>query len=258
MCDTTNTSMRQVKMYGQNLAGIFGFSHFTGGFPGGQADYVRVPLADNNLLKIPDDVPDEKALFLSDVSVAIWGMGLIGLLTARWCQLLGARPVIAVDRVPERLAFARLRLGCEVVDFAQQADVAGWILEREPRGVDCAVDAAGFAYAKTWAHAALRATGAESDCPEVLQEAVRAVRKFGTVAVVADYVGTANGFPIGAVMEKGVTLRGTGQAPVQRYWRELLEKVRTGEFDPSFIVSHRFDLDEMALLYAAFDRKEHG
>lgn len=275
MCDRTNPSKLQEKMYGQAFAGIYGYSHFAGGYAGGQAEYVRCPFADNNLLKIPDSIPDEKALYLSDImptsyhstvcaevgkgkSVAIWGLGPIGLLAAKWCQLQGARRVITIDCVPERLEFAREKLGCDVIDFSQEKDVVGAILKLEPHGVDCGIDAAAFRYTKSMLHTVQRAVGLETDSSEVVNEALQAVRKFGTISLVADYAATTNQFLIGALMEKGITLRGTGQAPVQRYWHDLLRMLENDEFDPTIILSHRFKMEEFSELYAAFDKKEYG
>ncbi|KAI9355423.1 chaperonin 10-like protein [Zopfochytrium polystomum] len=275
MCDMTNTSKVQENLYGQAFAGIFGYSHFTGGFAGGQAEYVRCPIADFNLLKVPDSLSDEKALYLSDIvptsyhtvrcaeigkgsSVAIWGLGPIGLLAAQWCRIKGARRIIGIDCVPERLTFAKQKFGCETIDFSKDSNVVDAILAKEVSGVDCAIDAAGFSYTKTFNHSMQRAIGLETDSPEALNEAIKAVRKFGTIAIVADYFATANGFLIGAVMEKGITLRGTGQSPVQQYWPELLAKVESGEFDPTIILTHRFALEELPQLYEAFDRKEYG
>ncbi|KAI9817702.1 MAG: hypothetical protein M1832_004596 [Thelocarpon impressellum] len=275
MCDQTNSSKLQEKMYGKPFAGLFGYSHFAGGFAGGQAEYVRCPFADVNLLKVPDAIPDEKALFLSDIiptayhstvcaevgegkSVAIWGLGPVGLYAAKWAKLAGARRVICIDSVPERLAMAKDRLGCEIIDFTVKTDVVAAIYELEPEGVDCAIDAAAFRYTKGVLHTVQRAVGFETDSAEVVNEALRATRKFGHISLVADYAATTNGFLIGALMEKGITLRGTGQTPVQRYWPQLLAKVESGEFDPTIILSHRFPLEEFAELYAAFDRKELG
>lgn len=275
MCDRTNSSMLQEKLYGKPFAGLFGYTHFAGGFAGGQAEYVRCPFGDTNLLKIPDSIPDEKALFLSDIiptsyhavkcadvkegkSVAIWGMGPIGLYAAKWCKLEGARRVICIDRVPERLAMASEILGCDVINFDVQTDVVKAIYELEPEGVNCAIDAAAFRYTKGIIHTVQRAMGMETDSSEVVNETIQAVRKFGTISLVADYAGWTNQFLIGALMEKGITLRGTGQAPVQMYWKELLKKVESGEFDPTIILSHRFSIDEFPELYKSFDEKEMG
>jgi threonine dehydrogenase-like Zn-dependent dehydrogenase len=226
-------------------------------------------------LKIPDNVPDEKALYLSDIvptsyhatvcaevekgkSVAIWGAGPIGLLASKWSKLAGARRVIVIDNVKERLALARDTIGCDIINFDEETDVVAAIYKLEPEGVDCGIDAAAFRYTKGLLHTVQRAVGLETDSSEIVNEALRAVRKFGTIALVADYAALTNQFLIGALMEKGITLRGTGQAPVQRYWKELLGKIESGEFDPTIILSHRFKIDEFRELYEAFDKKEMG
>lgn len=274
MCDMTNSSSIQEKLFGQTFSGLFGYSHFAGGFAGGQAEYVRCPIADHNLLKIPEGIADEKVLFLSDIiptsyhsvvcadvekdkSVAIWGLGPIGLYAARWAQLRGARRVIGIDNVPERLEHAK-KLGVEVIDFSKQTDVVKAIYELEPHGVDCGIDAAAFRYTKGVLHTVQRAVGLETDSSEIVNEALRAVRKFGSISLVADYAAYTNQFLIGGLMEKGITLRGTGQTPVQKYWPELLPKIQSGEFDPTIILSHRFSIDEFSELYNHFDKKEFG
>lgn len=275
MCDRTNTSRVQEMMYGQATGAIFGYSHFVGGYAGGQAEYVRCPFADNNLLKVPDHIPDEKVLYLSDIvptsyhsvvradvsegkSVAIWGLGPIGLLAAQWCKLAKAKRVVGIDSVPERLAFVRDKLGCDVIDVSTTKDVVKALYELEPDGIDCAIDAAAFRYSKGVIHKVQRALSLETDTPEVINEALRAVRKFGTISLIADYAGFANGVNVGALMEKGITLRGCGQTPVQRYWHDLLKKVESGEMDPSMILTHRFKVDEFRELYDHFDKKDYG
>ncbi|CAG8958500.1 hypothetical protein HYFRA_00009814 [Hymenoscyphus fraxineus] len=275
MCDKTNSSSVQEKLYGKPFAGLFGYSHFAGGFAGGQAEYVRCPFGDVNLLKIPDSVPDEKALYLSDIvptsyhavqcadvekgkSVAIWGAGPIGLLAAKWCMLAGARRVIVIDKVKERLALAQDTIGTDIINFEEEKDVVAAIYKLEPEGVDCGIDAAAFRYTKGILHTVQRAVGLETDSSEIVNEALRAVRKFGSICLVADYAALTNQFLIGALMEKGITLRGAGQAPVQKYWKDLLKKIESGEFDPTIILSHRFHIDEFRELYEAFDKKEDG
>ncbi|KAI9669545.1 MAG: hypothetical protein M1817_004664 [Caeruleum heppii] len=274
MCERTNSSSIQEKLYGKPFAGLFGYSHFAGGYAGGQAEYVRCPFGDVNLLKIPDNIPDEKALYLSDIiptsyhstvcadvkegkSVAIWGLGPIGLYATKWSKLAGARRVIGIDNVKERLEIAK-SFGADVIDFSEQTDVVKAIYELEPEGVDCAIDAAAFRYTKGILHTVQRAVGLETDSSEILNEALRATRKFGTISLVADYAAMTNQFLIGALMEKGITMRGTGQTPVQKYWKDLLAKIESGEFDPTCILSHRFRIDEFSALYDAFDKKEHG
>lgn len=275
MCDKTNSSSVQEKLYGKPFAGLFGYSHFAGGFAGGQAEYVRCPFGDVNLLKIPDSVPDEKALYLSDIvptsyhavqcaevtegkSVAIWGAGPIGLLASKWSKLAGARRVIVIDHIKERLEVAKNKIGCDVINFDEDKDVVDAIYKLEPDGVDCCIDAAAFRYTKGLLHGIQHAIGLETDSSEIPNEALRAVRKFGTISLVADYAALTNQFLIGALMEKGITMRGTGQAPVQKYWKELLGKIESGEFDPTIILSHRFKIDEFSELYDAFDKKEMG
>jgi threonine dehydrogenase-like Zn-dependent dehydrogenase len=274
MCDRTNSSALQEKLYGKPFAGLFGYSHFAGGFAGGQAEFVRVPFGSVNLLKIPDHVPNEKALYLSDIvptsyhatvcadvekdkSVAVWGLGPVGMLACKWSKLAGARRVIAIDQVPERLTLAQ-DMGCDTIDFSKQKDVVGEIYKLEPQGVDCCIDAAAFRYTKTLRQSAERLIGLETDSSEIPNETLRAVRKFGTVAVVADYAAMTNHFLIGALMEKGITYRGCGQAPVQKYWHQLLEKIESGEFDPTVVLTHRFAIEEFSELYEAFDKKKYG
>lgn len=150
-------------------------------------------------------------------SVAIWGLGPVGLLACKWSKLAGARRVIAIDKVLERLALAKDVIGCDVIEFSVQADVVKAIYELEPEGVNRAIAAAAFRYTKGLLQSAERALDLETDSNEVVNEALRAVRKFGTIALVADYAATTNHFLIGALMEKGVTLWGYGHAPVQRY-----------------------------------------
>lgn len=275
MCANTNYTSIQDKLYGKGFGGLFGYSRFSGGYAGGQAEYVRCPFGEINLLKIPDSVSDEKALYLSDIiptsyhstvcaevkegkSVAIWGMGPVGLYAAKWSKLAGAKRVIAIDKVPERLAMARDNIGCEVIDFSKTEDIVQALYDKEPEGIDCCIDAAAFRYTKGFRDTMERAVGLETDSSEIVNEMLRAVRKFGHIALVADYAGPTNSFLIGALMEKGITLRGTGQAPVQMYWRELLKKIEDGSFDPTIILSHRFALEEFKELYGAFDRKEMG
>lgn len=219
MCDKTNSSSVQEKLYGKAFAGLFGYSHFAGGFAGGQAEYVRCPFGDANLLKIPDSVPDEKALYLSDVvptsyhatlcaevdkgkSVAIWGAGPIGLYCSKWSKLAGARRVIVIDHIKERLAVAK-SFGCDIINFDETPKVEDEIYKLEPDGVDCGIDAAAFRYTKGILHTVQRAVGLETDSSEIVNEALRAVRKFGTIALVADYAAFTNQFLIGALMVRG-------------------------------------------------------
>jgi threonine dehydrogenase-like Zn-dependent dehydrogenase len=272
-CESTNKSKDLKDMYGHRLSGIFGYSHLTGGYPGGQAEYVRVPFADVNALKVPDEIPDDKALYLSDVLctsywatemgevkegdiVAIWGLGPIGLLAAMWSIKRGAKSVIGIDNVPFRLEVAERELGIHTVNFDKEKPTT-WISNMFPRGVDVSIDAAGFRYSKSFMHSVARALGAEHDTPEILTEIFWSTRNFGRVSIVADYFGTANSFPIGMMMEKGLTVRG-GQCPVQRFWKDILKQLERHEIDPSFIVTHRLKLSDGPHAYDTFFKKEEG
>lgn len=272
-CDETNSSKLQEKMYGDRTAALFGYSHMTGGVPGGQAEYARVPFADINCLVVPDDVPDEKALFLSDViptsyhgtelagvkegdTVAIWGLGPIGLLAARWCQIRGAKKVVGIDKVPDRLQKAREVLQLDTIDFSSE-DTYQALRERFPNGVDCAIECAGFDYTNSLLHKAEIAVGMETDTSEILTQMIYSVRKFGRIAVIGVYSGFANHFPVGAMMEKDLKIA-CGQAPVVKYWKMCLEKLQSGELDSDFIVTNKGRLSDAPNLYKQFCDKEDG
>ncbi|KAK0708632.1 chaperonin 10-like protein [Lasiosphaeris hirsuta] len=286
-CEKTNSNTTTKAMYGGRTAGIFGYSHLTGGFAGGQAEYVRVPLADVNLLAIPNDVPDEKALFLSDVlptaynavkdtavyagdEVAVFGAGPIGQMAAAYALGEGAARVVLVDTEP-RLSFVagrwppahrdKLRL----VDFNQlgfgvtaKETVVCRLKElcREGRGPDVAIECAAGEYAKGWMHWLEMQLGAETDTSEILNEMVESVRNYGRAGVTGVYVGYTNHFNIGSLMQRGIRLIGNGQAPVHKYWEELLQKIRTGELDPTQMLSHRVRMEDLDKVYYKFDAKD--
>lgn len=275
-CDRTNPSSLQNAMYGHRDAGFFGYSHFTGGFPGGQAEYVRVPKGNVNLLPIPDGVSDEKALYLSDVLatsyhtvmdtgvnegdiVGVWGLGPIGMCVAKWALLKGAKRVIGVDRVPERLAFAREKLGIETLDFSQHSDVVKRLQEVVPGGLNVAIDCGTFHQPKTTLHKIEKALMLETDVSEIVNEMIMAVKKGGRCGIIAAYAGYTNHFNIGALMEKGVRLIGNGQAPVHKWWKEILyDYIIPGKFDPTFMITHRVPVEDFPKLYEAFDKREGG
>jgi len=262
-------------MYGTRDAGFFGYSHFTGGFPGGQAERVRVPFGNVNLLPIPDNVTDEQALYLSDVLptsyhcvvdtgvkkgdvVGIWGLGPIGQCAARWAKIKGASRVIGIDKIPERLAFAKDKSGITVIDFSKESDVTKKIHEMVPGGLDVALDCGSFHEPKTMLHKIQKTLMLETDVPETVNEMIVSVRKMGRCGIIAAYAGFTNGFNIGALMEKGVRLIGNGQAPVHKYWEEILGFIERGEFDPTFMITHRVPIEDMAKLYYAFDKRKAG
>jgi len=272
-CSGTNPSKLQEKMYGHRTSGMFGYTHLTGGYPGSQAGWVRVPFADNNCLPVPAELPDEKALSLSDIiptsyfgtdlagvkegsTVAVWGLGPVGQLICRWAQIRGAKTVIGIDCVPERLKLAKERLGIHVIDFKNQK-VYDRLMELTDDGPECCIEAAGPDYPIHITQKVQLAVGMETDTSDIVAEMIMCCKKFGTVSIIGAYSGYTNGFPIGAMMEKALTMNG-GQCPVQRYWPTCLKHLLSGEMDPTFVVSHRASLSEGPELYKRFFNKEAG
>jgi len=277
-CDRTNDSRLFEEMYGGRPASaIFGYSRLMGNVPGSQAEYVRVPFGDVNCFAIPDDVPDEKALFVSDVlstslhatelgevgegdTVVIWGLGPIGLYAAAWSKLKGAKRVLAIDKVPERLELARSRFGIEVLDRSNLSSdqvlttLRGIVPES---GVDVVIDATGFRFAESLVHKIERAVGMETDSPDILTECFSTVRKYGRVSMIADYIGYANHFPIGHVMMKHLTLR-SGQCPVQKYFKTVMQAIQKREIDPTLMITHRLTLEEVPKAYEQLFFKKEG
>ena len=270
-CDGTNESAVLDKLWGHTPAGIFGYSHLTGAYPGGQAEYIAVPFADVNLLKVPETLSDEKVLFLSDIvctgfhateegrveakqTVAVWGCGPVGLMAQEWARYKGAAAVIGIDHIPDRLALAKRR-GSQVINFDEEDVLEILKGVNEGRGPDVCIECVGFRYSKSLHHKVQRAVKLETDSIDALSEAIRACRKHGWISIIGDFAGYANQFPIGAFMEKGLQA-GSGQVHIQRYWKALLEKIERGEFDPSFVISHQWPLDRAAEAYEVFDKKE--
>lgn len=191
--------------------------------------------------------------------VGVWGLGPIGQCAVRWALLKGAKRVIAIDQIPARLEMAGKLENVDVIDFSKVKDVPGKILEMIPGGLDCALDCGTFHEPKSLLHKAQKALMLETDVPETPNECIRSVRKMGRVGLIAAYASFCNQFNIGAVMEKGVRFIGNGQAPVHLYWEEILnDYIRTGKFDPTFMISHRVKIDEFEELYAAFDKRQAG
>jgi threonine dehydrogenase-like Zn-dependent dehydrogenase len=244
---------------GQSPAGLFGFSHMLGGYSGGQAEYLRVPMADIGPIKIPESVKDEQALFLSDIfptgymaaenaqiknddTVAIWGCGPVGQFAIRSALMMGAGRVIAIDEVPERLAMAEAG-GAETVDFSK-FDVYDELMKRtNNRGPDSCIDAVGCEASGHGAADAIvdkvkAATFLATDRIHVLRQAIMSCRKGGTVSIPGVYVGMADKVPLSALMNKGLTTK-TGQTHVQAYTKPLLQKIVEGKIDPSFVVKPR-------------------
>ncbi|MET8232091.1 zinc-dependent alcohol dehydrogenase [Micromonospora sp. NPDC005298] len=278
VCENSNPNAGIAeKIMGHSPAGIFGYSHLLGGYAGGQAEYARVPFADVGPLKVPDDVPDEQAVMLADVFptgymgaemcdikpgqvIAVWGAGPVGLLAAASARLLGAERVIVIDRYPYRLRLAEEHAGAETINY-EQDDVLDTLNEMTAgRGPDACVDAVGLeghhGNAAMYAYdRAKQATRTETERPFALRQAVLACRSGGVVSVVGAYGGFVDKFPMGAFMNRSLIMR-TGQCHVQRYTRPLLERIRRGDIDPSFIVSHRMPLRDAPKGYKIFQKKQ--
>jgi threonine dehydrogenase-like Zn-dependent dehydrogenase len=277
-CDNTNPNADMLeKVVGQSSSGLFGYSHLFGGYPGGQAEYVRVPFADTGPLPIPADLPDERVLFLTDIfptgyqaaencniqhgdTIAVWGCGPVGQFALRSALLLGAERVIAIDDVPERLAMAR-RGGAEAIDFTE-TDVHQHLMETTGgRGPDACIDAVGLeSHGQTLDAVYDRvktATRLATDRANALRQAIKACRKGGTVSIPAVYAGSIDMFPLGIAFSKALTFK-MGQTHVHRHLRPLLERIQKGEIDPSFVITHRFRLTDAPQAYATFHDKRDG
>ncbi len=280
LCDNSNPNAGEAERhYGASGAGIFGFSHVFGGFPGGQAELVRVPFADFGTVKIPEGLSDETVLPLTGILPAAWmaaengairpgdvvavfGCGPVGLLAVQCAHLMGAEKVIALDFVPERLRLAAQWGKAETVNTEDLDMIVDELLKHTGgRGPDVCIDAVGMeAHGHTTTALFDRAKQAlhlEGDSPVVLRFAVRACRKGGTISVAGTYSGLVDQFPIGAAYAKGLTLR-MGQTHVHRYMRPLLERIAEGKLDPSPIFTHTLPLSEAAEGYRMMHRKEKG
>ncbi len=257
-------------------SGVYGYSHTTGGYDGGQAEYVRVPFADVGPMRIPDDLSDEDVLLLSDVlptgyqaaemggvregdSVAVLGCGPVGLVAARSAWLLGASRVVSVDRVEARLDFARRWAGAETIDLRATHDpVTELKALNGGRGPDVVVDAVGLeASGSPWQTLLGRKLRLQAGSAVALEWAIHAVRKGGTVSIVGVYGPPANVVPIGVAMNKGLTFR-MGQANVKRYMPHLLDHLRKGRLDGASLITHRVPLEHAPHAYHLFDAKEDG
>ncbi len=277
LCENSNPNAHLAeKLWGHSPAGIFGYSHITGGYAGGQAEYVRVPFADVGPLKVPDALDDEQVLFLSDIlptgymaaeqcdiepgdTIAVWGCGPVGLFAIQSAKLLGAGRVFAIDRFPERLAKAQAA-GAEIAFNYEEVDVLETLKDLTGgRGPDACIDAVGMeAHVHGVMHVYDRVKQAmrlESDRPAALRQAILACRSGGTVSVPGVYGGFIDKVPFGSIVNKAITIK-SGQTHVHRYMRPLLERIESGEIDPSFIITHRIDLDDAPLAYEAFRNKE--
>lgn len=276
LCDNSNPNAWMAeKLYGHSPAGLFGYSHLLGGYAGGQAEYARVPFADVGLFKIPDGLTDEQVLFLTDIfptgymaaencdiepgdTVAVWGCGPVGMFAIKSAYMLGAERVIAFDRVPERLQMAKEICKAEVLNY-EEIDAGEALKEMTGgRGPDACIDAVGMEAHGTGLDAlydqAKQAVRLETDRPTALRQVIVACRKGGHVSIPGVYGGFIDKVPIGAAMNKGLTLK-TGQTHVHKYLRPLLERIQNGEIDPSFVITHRLKLEDAPHAYEIFKHK---
>jgi threonine dehydrogenase-like Zn-dependent dehydrogenase len=272
LCDNSNPNAWMAeKLWGYSPAGIFGYSHMLGGYAGGQAQYLRVPFADVGPAVLPDTISSEAAVMLADIfptgymaaenadikpgdTVAVFGCGPVGQFTIRSAFMLGAARVIAIDRIPERLRMAR-EGGADVVNYETVEVIEALREMTGGRGPDSCIDAVGmeahdgcFEAVDRWSQAVR---------PYALRSAIMAVRKGGTVSIPGVYGGLGDSIPMGALMNKALTIR-SGQTHVQKYLRPLLRRIEAGEIDPSFVITHRMNLEEAPKAYDIFKHKEDG
>lgn len=283
LCDNSNpNAFMAEKMWGQSPAGFFGYSHLVGGYAGGQAEYVRVPYADIGPHKVPSHLSDEQVLFLGDIfptgyqaaeqcdlqpgdTVAVWGCGPVGQFAIASARMLGAERIIAIDDVPERLELAMSQPGVEPFkpsEIGNTLDVVEALRDMTAgRGPDACIDAVGLEAhgvgLEGWYDKVKQAVRMETERPVALRQAIMACRKGGTVSVPGVYGGLADKIPLGALMNKGLTLK-TGQTHVQRYMQPLLDRIERGEIDPTFIITHRLALDDAPAAYRLFRDKQDG
>ena len=264
------------KAFGHSTAGLFGYTHLTGGYSGGQAEYLRVPFADGTHIKVPDSMSDEQALFLGDIFptgwqaavqagiertdiVAIWGAGPVGQMAIRSAIILGAKKVISIDRLGDRLSMAAAA-GAETINFEDES-----VLERlndltDGRGPDKCIDAVGMeahatSHVDSMMDRAKQAMMMESDRPHVLREMIYVCRPGGTLSIPGVYGGLVDKVPFGQAMNKGLTFR-MGQTHVRRWTDDLTRRIEEGEIDPSFVITHTASLEEGPGMYRVFEHKQ--
>ena len=280
VCERTNRNAKLAEAaFGHTTAGLFGYTHLTGGYAGGQAEYLRVPFADATHIKVPRGLSDETLLFLSDIfptgwqaavqcdiqpedNVAIWGCGPVGQMAIRSAILLGARRVIAIDRVPERLTMARAG-GAETIDLDRESNVVARLNDMTGgKGPEKCIDSVGMeAHATTSLDAiydrAKQAVMLESDRPHVLRQMIMACRPAGVLSIPGVYGGLIDKVPFGAAMNKGLTFR-MGQTHVNRWSDDLLRRIEEGQIDPSFVITHTVGLEQGPEMYRTFRDKQDG
>tara|TARA_B100000029_G_scaffold145715_7_gene140978 strand:+ start:3708 stop:4904 length:1197 start_codon:yes stop_codon:yes gene_type:complete len=277
-CENSNPAEKQdmsATLYGHPMSALFGYSHLTGGYSGGQAEYARVPFSDVGPIVVPDHLDDDQVLFLSDIlptgwmgaenaeiqpddTVAVWGCGPVGLFAVQSALIMGASKVIAIDHYPHRLELAK-QLGAEVINF-KTTDVREALMEMSGGiGVDAVIDAVGmeshgFAV-DNMLDMVKQKVGMGADRASALKQAILAVRAGGRVSIPGVYGGMTDKFPLGALMEKGLKVN-SGQTHVQKYTKPLLDKIEDGTIDTTFLISHRLPLEEAARGYKNFREQQ--
>lgn len=277
LCENSNpNAVLTDKLYGHSGSALFGYSHMYGGYAGGQAEYIRVPYADTNSLLVPEGLEDEKVLFLSDIfptgymaaencnikpgdTVAIWGCGPVGQMAIKSAFMLGAERVIAIDHFPGRLAMAA-RSGAHTINYENSDSVLDEVnYLTGGRGPDSCIDAVGLeAHGSTFMGNVDRVKAAlllATDRPDVLRQCIQACKGGGTVSIPGVYGGYLDKMPFGAAFGKGLTFK-MGQTHTQRYMKPLLERILKGEIDPSFVISHRINIDEGPAAYENFNKEK--
>lgn len=280
VCERSNRKKKIAdKVFGHATAGLFGYTHLTGGYPGGQAEYLRVPFADTTHIKIPDGLTDEQVLFLGDIfptgwqaaaqceiepgdTIAIWGCGPVGQMAIRSAILLGAGQVIAIDRLPERLSMAQAG-GATTINFEEESVVERLNDLTRGKGPEKCIDAVGleshvsFGQPDTLYDRAKQMLLAESDRPHVLREMIYVCRPAGTLSIPGVYSGLIDKVPFGMAMNKGLTFK-MGQTHVARWTDDLLRRIQEGQIDPSFVITHSVDLEDGPEMYRVFRDKQDG
>jgi threonine dehydrogenase-like Zn-dependent dehydrogenase len=278
VCETTNRKKHLAdKVFGHATAGLFGYTHLTGGYPGGQAEYVRVPFADATHIKVPDGIPDEQLLFLGDIfptgwqaavqcdiqptdTVAIWGCGPVGQMAIRSAILLGAKQVVAIDHLPERLSMAEAG-GAITINFDEESVVERLNELTHGKGPEKCIDAIGMeahvtpSQPDTVVDRAKQMMMMESDRPHVLREMIYVCRPAGVISIPGVYGGLVDKIPFGQAMNKGLTFR-MGQTHVNRWTDDLLRRIEEGQIDPSFVITHTVGLEDGPEMYKVFRDKQ--
>ena len=278
-CDNSNPVEKQEltePLFGHPVSGLFGYSHLTGGYPGGQAEYVRVPFSDVGPIVVPEGMEDDEVLFLSDIlptgwmaaenaeitagdTVAVWGCGPVGLFAVQSARIMGAHQVIAIDHHPHRLELAR-QMGAKVIDYTQTHVLEALMEMTGGIGPDAVIDAVGMeshGFAPdNLLDSVKQKVGMGADAPHALRMAIMACRKGGRISMPGVYGGFADKFPLGALMEKGLQLK-TGQTHVQRYTRDLMRRIQEGEINTTFMISHRLPLEEAPRGYHNFKENQN-